>query len=197
MNPHFLYNALTTIEASISVGDTEFAKNYLILFSDLLRKTLDHTRKDAISLEEEIDFLTAYINLNTNKQGSQFSYEFEYNKDEVEDFVFTPPMLVQPFIENALIHGLYHKTDGEKKLTIHIQPKDDHIIWTIIDNGVGRERAKQIGKTHQGISHGIKITVDRIHWMKKRYGSNFSIQYIDLPEGTKVILKTPILDSPS
>ena len=197
MNPHFLYNALTTIEASISVGDIEFAKDYLILFSDLLRKTLDHSRKDVISLEEEIDFLKAYITLNTDKQGSQFSYEFVYNQDEVEDFVFTPPMLVQPFIENALIHGLYHKTHGEKKLTIHIQPGDNHIIWTITDNGVGREKAKKIGKTHQGISHGIKITVDRIHWMKKRYGSDFSIQYIDLAEGTKVILKTPILDLPS
>jgi len=196
MNPHFLYNALTTIEASISVGDIKFAKDYLILFSDLLRKTLDYSRKDVISLEEEIDFLKAYITLNTDKQGSQFSYEFKYNQDEVEDFVFTPPMLVQPFIENALIHGLYHKTDGEKKLIITIQPGDNHISWTITDNGVGRARAKKIGKTHKGISHGIKITVDRIHWMKKRYGSNFSIKYVDLPEGTQVILKTPILDSP-
>lgn len=197
MNPHFLYNALTTIEASISVGDIQFAKNYLILFSDLLRKTLDHSRKDVISLVEEIDFLKAYIALNTDKQGSHFNYEFEYNLDEVEDFVFTPPMLVQPFIENALIHGLYHKTDGEKKLKITIQPKENHIIWTIIDNGIGRTRAKQIGKTHKGVSHGIKITVDRIHWMKKRYGSNFSIEYTDLPKGTQVILKTPILDSPT
>lgn len=194
MNPHFLYNALTTIEASISIGDLDFTKKYLNLFSDLLRKTLDNSRKDVISLVEEIDFLKAYIALNAVKQGNEFNCSFEYEQDEIEDFVLTPPMLVQPFIENALIHGLYHKTNGPKQLTIRVAPKSDHIIWTITDNGIGREKAKEIGKSHKGISHGIKITFDRIYWMKKRYGSNFSIQYQDMEEGTSVILKTPILD---
>lgn len=194
MNPHFLYNALTTIEASISIGDLDFTKKYLNLFSDLLRKTLDNSRKDVISLVEEIDFLKAYIALNAVKQGNEFEATFEYEQDDIEDFVLTPPMLVQPFIENALIHGLYHKTNGPKQLTIRVEPKSDYIIWTITDNGVGREKAKEIGKSHKGISHGIKITIDRIFWMKKRYGNNFSIQYEDLEEGTRVILKTPILD---
>ena len=194
MNPHFLYNALTTIEASISMGDIQYAKNYLTLFSDLLRKTLDNSRKDIINLEEEIEFLKAYIALNAVKQGDNFNCKFIYEQDDIEDFVLTPPMLVQPFIENAMIHGLYHKTDGPKQLTIRIEPKLDYIIWTITDNGIGREKAKEIGKNHKGVSHGIKITVDRIYWMKKRYGSNFSIVYEDLEQGTKVILKTPILD---
>ncbi len=194
MNPHFLYNSLTTIEASISIGDLDFTRNYLNLFSDLLRKTLDNSRKDVISLVEEIDFLKAYIALNAVKQGNEFKATFEYEQDDIEDFVLTPPMLVQPFIENALIHGLYHKTNGPKQLTISVEPKSDYIIWTITDNGIGREKAKEIGKTHKGISHGIKITVDRIFWMKKRYGNNFSIHYEDLEEGTRVILKTPILD---
>ena len=194
MNPHFLYNALTTIEASISIGDIQYAKNYLTLFADLLRKTLDNSRKDVISLEEEIDFLRAYIALNAEKQGDNFQCQFDYEQDEIEDFVLTPPMLVQPFIENALIHGLYHKTNGPKNLSIRIEPKQNYIIWTITDNGIGREKAKEIGKNHKGVSHGIKITVDRIFWMKKRYGNQFSIQYEDLEEGTRVILKTPILD---
>jgi tetratricopeptide (TPR) repeat protein len=194
MNPHFLYNALTTIEASISIGDLDFTKKYLNLFSDLLRKTLDNSRKDVISLVEEIEFLKAYIALNAVKQGNEFRATFEYEQDDIEDFVLTPPMLVQPFIENALIHGLYHKTNGPKQLTIRVEPKSDYIIWTITDNGIGREKAKEIGKSHKGISHGIKITFDRIFWMKKRYGNNFSIHYEDLEEGTRVILKTPILD---
>jgi tetratricopeptide (TPR) repeat protein len=194
MNPHFLYNALTTIEASISIGDLDFTKKYLNLFSDLLRKTLDNSRKDVISLVEEIDFLKAYIALNAVKQGNEFRATFEYEQDDIEDFVLTPPMLVQPFIENALIHGLYHKTNGAKQITIRVEPKSDYIIWTITDNGIGREKAKEIGKSHKGISHGIKITFDRIFWMKKRYGNNFSIYYEDLEEGTRVILKTPILD---
>lgn len=194
MNPHFLYNALTTIEASLSIGDIDFAKQFLSLFSDLLRKTLDNSRQDSINLEDEIKFLQSYIALNVVKQGNNFRCEFDFNQDEIEDFVQTPPMLVQPFIENSLIHGLYHKTEGEKILSIKIEPKDTFIIWTITDNGIGRKNASEIGKTHKGISHGINITVDRIHWMKRRFGDNFSIEYIDLDEGTKVILKTPIIN---
>lgn len=194
MNPHFLHNALMTVDASLTVGDTAFAKNYLTLFSDLLRKTLDNSRQDAVSLSQEIDFLKTYINLNALKQGEQFEYNFIYDVEDVEDFVFTPPMLVQPFIENALVHGLYHKVDGIKQLTIQIQPNKNHILWTITDNGVGRIKSKEIGKTHKGISHGIKITVDRIYWMKKRYANDFSVEYFDLEQGTQVILKTPILD---
>ncbi len=194
MNPHFLYNALMTIDASITTGDTVFAKEYLHLFSDLLRKTLDNSRKDAISLAQEITFLKAYVKLNAIKQGNHFQCDFIYNEEDVEDFVFTPPMLVQPFIENALIHGLYHKTDGNKQLTIKIQPKKNHILWTIIDNGVGRIKSQEIGKTHKGISHGIKITVDRIYWLKRRYGTDFSVDYFDLEQGTKVLIKTPIFD---
>jgi len=90
--------------------------------------------------------------LNALKQGDQFSYHFSYNEEDVEDFVFTPPMLVQPFIENALIHGLYHKIDGPKELTIEIQPKQNYILWTITDNGIGRIKSQEIGKTHKGIS---------------------------------------------
>jgi len=195
MNPHFLHNALTTIDASITIGDTSFAKRYLTLFSDLLRKTLDNSREDSISLAQEIDFLKAYIKLNAVKQGDQFECQFIYDEEDVEDFVFTPPMLVQPFIENALVHGLYHKIGDIKKLTIQVFPKENHILWIITDNGVGRIKSKEIGKSHKGISHGIKITVDRIHWMKKRYGNDFSVEYVDLEQGTEVTVKTPILDA--
>ncbi len=194
MNPHFIFNALTTIEASVSVGDYDFSKEYISMFATLLRKTLDYSRSEAISLVDEISFLKAYIELNKVKQGEDFEYEFIYDEDHVEDFVNTPPMLVQPFVENALIHGLYHKTNGVKTLSIAIEPHDEYILWTIIDNGVGRVKSKEIGKTHKGISHGIKITSDRIKWMKNIYGHQFSIEYTDLDEGTRVVLKTPIVE---
>ena len=194
MNPHFLFNALTTVEASIAVGEINFAKDYISMFAALLRKTLNHSRQDVISLPDEIEFLESYIKLNSIKQGDDFSYELIYDEDHVEDFVRTPPMLVQPFVENALIHGLYHKTNGSKVLTIEVCPKDNYILWVITDNGVGRENSKEIGKTHQGISHGIKITKDRIKWMKNIYGNNFTVEYTDLKEGTKVEIKTPIVE---
>ncbi|MFK8037617.1 MAG: histidine kinase [Crocinitomicaceae bacterium] len=194
MNPHFLHNALTTIDASLATDDIQFAQNYLNLFSDLLRKTLDNSRLDAISLEQEIGFLKSYVELNAIRQGEHFKFEFIYDKEEVEDFVYTPPMLLQPFVENALIHGLYHKVEGEKKLTIEIKPYHNHIVWVVADNGVGRVKAQEIGKTHKGISHGINITKDRIYWLKKRYRNDFSIEYYDLEQGTKVVIKTPVVD---
>ncbi len=195
MNPHFLFNALTTVEASIRLGDTKFANEYISMFSSLLRKTLDYSMLESISLLDEIDFLTSYIKLNATKQGNSFSYTLNYDYEQVADFVNTPPMLVQPFVENALIHGLYHKTDGNKHLGIHIEPHDEFILWTIVDNGVGRKKSQEINRTHKGISHGIKITRDRINWMEKIYGNHFSIEYHDLEEGTKVILKTPIIEA--
>jgi len=194
MNPHFLFNALTTIEASIAVREIDFAKSYISMFADLLRKTLDYSRNDSVSLIDEISFLKSYIDLNSIKQGNDFSYEFIYSNDKVEDFVYTPPMLVQPFIENALIHGLYHKTDGKKQLVVQVQPMEDYIIWTISDNGIGRVKSKEIGKTHKGVSHGIKITSDRVKWMENIYGHQFSIAYKDIDEGTIVTIKTPIVE---
>ncbi|MFT5820528.1 MAG: two-component system LytT family sensor kinase [Crocinitomix sp.] len=194
MNPHFLFNALTTLEASIRLGDTKFANEYISMFSSLLRKTLDYSMLESISLLDEIDFLESYIKLNATKQGSSFHYAVSYDYEQVADFVNTPPMLVQPFVENALIHGLYHKTDGSKQLDIHIEPHDEFILWTITDNGVGRKKSEEINRTHKGISHGIKITRDRINWMEKIYGNHFSIEYHDLEEGTKVVLKTPIIE---
>ena len=194
MSPHFIFNALTTAEASISVGDYDYAKKYLAMFASLLRQTLDYSRNNVVSLEEEINFLKSYIEINSLKQGTNFNCSFLYDKDEIEDFVFTPPMLVQPFVENALIHGLYHKISGDKELSIKVIPKENYILWEIKDNGIGREKSRQIAHVHKGISHGIKITSDRIKWMKNIHGDYFSLEYKDLEEGTLVILKTPIVE---
>lgn len=195
MNPHFIFNSLTTIEASISLGELEFSKQYLQLFSGMLRKTLDYSRSASIPLIEEINFLKSYIELNQLNQKDSFECEFIYDEEEVNDFVNTPPMLVQPFVENALIHGLYHKTSGNKKLTIYVQPEDHYICWIIEDNGIGREKSASIKKQHIGTSHGTKITSDRIQWMQNIYKQQLSVEYIDLEEGTKVILKTPIIEN--
>jgi len=195
MNPHFIFNSLTTIEASISIGELDYAKNYLQVFSGMLRKTLDYSRSSSIPLIDEINFLKSYIDLHQLNQKETFECAFIYDEEEVNDFVYTPPMLVQPFIENALLHGLYHKTSGIKKLIIQIEPEEHFIVWTIEDNGIGREKASSIKKQHVGVSHGTKITADRIQWMQNIYKQQLSVEYIDLKEGTKVILKTPIIES--
>jgi len=193
MNPHFIFNALTTIQAFVTSNDLTLADKFLRIFANLLRKTLENSRKDSISLEEEIVFLKQYTDLQQLKLNEELSVEFNYDEDEVGDFVNTPPMLIQPFVENAFLHGLRHKTTGEKTLTISIDVKEDFILWVIEDNGVGRSAAALIKESHKKKSYGTTITNDRIKWMKNIYKQNFDIQYEDLHPGTRVTLKTPIV----
>ncbi len=193
MNPHFIFNSLTTIQALINSKALKTADKYLRIFAALLRTTLENSRKDQISLEEEIEYLKQYINLQELKLNESLTVNFSYDEDEVADFVYTPPMLVQPFIENAFLHGLKHKTTGDKKLNIHIEVHQDFILWTIEDNGVGRKASAAFQQSHQQKSFGTTITNDRIKWMKNIYKQNFDIQYEDLTPGTKVIIKAPIV----
>lgn len=195
MNPHFIFNCLTTIQASISIGDVKYTQKYLQVFSSILRKTLDYSMKPAIPLIEEINFLKTYIELNQLREADSFLYDFIYDEEEVDDFVNTPPMLVQPFIENAILHGLYPKTEGPKNIQIRVEPKTDFILWTITDNGIGRIKSAEIKKQHSGTSHGTQITSDRIKWMKNIYKQNLSFEYVDLEQGTQVLLKTPIIEN--
>ncbi len=192
MNPHFIFNALTTVEAGISTNDAEFTKRYIHALSKILRRTLDHSRQSSISLTSEIDYLKDYVALYQLKADSAIDCSFIYHEEEVDDFVNTPPMLIQPFIENALMHGLYHKTHGQKILKVKVSPEVNHIIWVIEDNGIGRKEAARISQTHTGTSHGMSITADRIKWLRNIYKTDFSVTYEDLDQGTRVTIKTPI-----
>ena len=198
MNPHFIFNALTTVQAFIETNSTQSANIYIHTFSLLMRKMLDHSRTECIGLEEEIEFLKLYIKMHLLKNPDEIEVRFEYNEDEVGDFVYTPPMLIQPFIENAFVHGLKHKTNGKKKLNIEIEVLEEHIEWIIEDNGIGRKLSASIEKSHKNISHGTNITNDRINWMKNLYKGQFSIRYEDYnsPTGTKVVITTPIVPPP-
>lgn len=200
MNPHFIFNALTTVQALINTKTLSNAATFIQTFSLLMRKTLDHSRVEAIPLVEEIDYLKLYIRMHLLKNPDEVNVQFHYDEEDVSDFVSTPPMLIQPFIENAFIHGLKHKTHGEKQLTISITVHEKHIEWTIEDNGVGRAQSGAIEKSHKNVSHGTSITNDRINWMKNIYQQQFSIRYEDLTDGnsslgTRVILTTPIVAS--
>lgn len=198
MNPHFIFNALTTVQALINTQTLAEANRFIQTFSSLMRKTLNHSRQDAIPLVEEIEFLELYSEMYVLKNAEKIDLKFTYDEDDVNDFVNTPPMLVQPFIENAFIHGLKHKMNGNKKLSVTIDVKEDFIEWIIEDNGIGREKSASIKKSHKSDSHGTNITKDRIKWMKNIYQQQFSIRYEDLLQentavGTKVILTTPIV----
>lgn len=195
MNPHFIFNSLNSIQDLILKGDVEHSYSYITTFSNLVRRTLSYSDKDFIDFEQEIKLIELYLSLEQLRFKKDFSYSIEMNG--IVD-IQIPPMLIQPFIENALVHGLLHK-EGEKKLKISFQLKDS-LICTIEDNGVGREKAKGI-KMRQRSEHesfSSKAIYKRFEILSHVFEGEFGYNYEDLitedgrPIGTRVSLIIPV-----
>lgn len=194
MNPHFIFNSLNSIQDLVLKGDVENSYSYITTFSDLVRRTLSYSEKDFIEFDQEIKLLELYLSLEKLRFKKNFS--FELIKGNVDD-IMIPPMLIQPFIENSLAHGLLHK-EGEKKLKISFELKET-LICRIEDNGVGREKAKAIkqrqNKEHESFSG--KATGKRLEILSNVFEGEFGYSYEDLyqdeaPAGTRVTLTIPI-----
>lgn len=194
MNPHFIFNSLNSIQDLILKGDVEHSYSYITTFSDLVRRTLNYSEKDFIDFEQEIKLIELYLSLEKLRFKKDFIYTIELPAEE--DFL-VPPMLIQPFIENALVHGLLHK-QGEKKLKISFE-LSELLICTIEDNGIGREKAKAIQirqkKEHESFS-GNAIR-NRFEILNNIFKGEFGYTYTDVyqngePCGTKVTLKIPV-----
>ncbi len=194
MNPHFIFNSLNSIQDLILQQDTDASYDYIVLFAQLVRNTLNYSNQDFIPLEKEIEFLDIYLKLEQLRFGDDFSYSIICSD---VDGINIPSLLIQPFIENALIHGLLHKS-GAKKLTIAFKLKNKQLICTITDNGVGREESKKIqqrqGKPHE--SFALKAIEKRLYILKNQYGDDIGYEIIDLKDesiakGTKVIINMP------
>jgi len=193
MNPHFIFNSLNSIQDLVLRQETEKSYDYIVKFSDLVRQTLNFSDKDFIDFDDELKLLNVYLEL----EQLRFPDKFKYNIDKINvEEIEVPPMLVQPFIENAIKHGLLHKT-GEKQLSV-IFEQTDVLICTIIDNGVGRAKAREIKKRQQRSheSFSVKATKSRFEIMQDLYKSHLGIEYEDLyensvPVGTKVVIRLP------
>ncbi len=194
MNPHFIFNSLNSIQDLILKGDVEHSYSYITTFSNLVRRTLSYSEKDFIDFDQEIKLLELYLSL----EKLRFKKELNYSIDikNVED-IMLPPLLIQPFIENSLIHGLLHK-EGQKNLKITFELKDT-LICTVADNGIGREKSKAI-KLRQRSEHESfsgKAIHKRFEILSNVFKGDFGYKYEDLYEnneaaGTKVILSIPI-----
>ncbi|NQY07545.1 MAG: histidine kinase, partial [Flavobacteriaceae bacterium] len=158
MNPHFVFNALNSIQSFIATGDTFNSEIYLAKFSELLRKTLNNSRENTIELSKEIEVLKMYLELEKMRFGDRLDYEISVDNDVETDLVKIPPMLIQPFIENAILHGISPKQGGGKvSLTIKNENLES-IQCIILDDGVGRSEAKNNGH----VSLGTKIVQKRL-----------------------------------
>lgn len=194
MNPHFIFNSLNSIQDLVLQQDRENAYNYISKFALLVRKILHHSDKNLIDIEEEMKILKVYLELEELRFKNDFSFTIEDNG--ITD-IEIPPMLIQPFVENALKHGLLHKS-GDKLLGILFKLSNEVLTCTIRDNGIGRQKSSEI-KLRQNKSHdsfSVKSISNRFDILKDLYGEDIGIVYSDILKnnqvcGTEVILKIP------
>jgi hypothetical protein len=196
MNPHFIFNSLNSIQLLVALDEKEKAQYYLSHFSRLMRMLLESTTKDNLSLADEIDILNRYLEIESLRFNHVFKYTITIDPKINTLATFIPHFLIQPFVENAIWHGLLPKK-GEKNLSIQFQlVADNKIECTIDDDGVGRQFKKQ---TFQKKSLAITFIKQRLDLMNKNLGTNLSLTIIDKqdttgnPQGTKVILHLPII----
>lgn len=189
MNPHFIFNSLNAIKSFNLSNDTEKTDLYLTKFSRLIRQVLENSASEKITLENELNTLRLYLEMEKLRAGDKLNYEIRIS-DEIEPTFFElPPLLIQPYVENAIWHGLLHK-EGGGKVTVSVETLSATSLQiTITDNGIGRKAAAKHTKTTQRPSFGTKLTAERI----KHLGMpNASVNIEDLEEGTRVTLTLAI-----
>lgn len=191
MNPHFIFNSLNSIQHFITTNDKVSALTYLTKFSSLLRQVLESSINLNLILDEEIKLLKIYVELEALRFDESFHFEFDIDPN-LDTFNYEiPVLLVQPFIENAILHGLIPKK-GEKQLTIRFEDSDEFILCSIIDNGVGRSSGK---KDTNRPSRGMSVTAQRINSLNQNLNEDLltieDLMESNQPAGTRVTIKIP------
>lgn len=200
MNPHFIFNALNSIQDYIVLNQKNLASDYLGKFADLIRNYLHFSDTGFISIPEEVHNLNLYLELEKLRFEEQLDYVFKVEESANTDTLTIPTMLIQPYVENALKHGLLHKKEN-RKLKISISKVSDKMIECIIeDNGVGREKSKEINskRSAQHKSFALKATTERLGLLNYGRENKIGVTVIDLHEnneatGTRVVLAIPII----
>lgn len=188
MNPHFLFNSMNAIKHLILTNRPEDAMYYLDDFSGLLRSVLQNSQKETITVEDELDVLELYLSLEKGRLGDEFDYEIILDEREVLSQYLIPCLMLQPFVENAIWHGLRLSHKPRKLLTISFEALDDTLIISIRDNGIGREAAREKNKgdrikTHESL--GQQITQDRLALFNHSHDIKIVLKITDLKEGNE------------
>jgi hypothetical protein len=182
MNPHFIFNSLNTIRYFVLNNENDKASDYLGKFARLLRMVLQNSRENTISLSDELEALRLYLEIESRRFGDSFGFEIIVPDDLDVDGLIVPPLLLQPFAENAIWHGLLHSTNPNKQLRVQIREKEDHCLFTIEDNGIGRQKSLEMknGAAHVKRSFGMKITDKRVELFNKNFSSQIQISVHDV-----------------
>jgi sensor histidine kinase YesM len=201
INPHFIFNCLNSINRMILSGEADDASRYLTKFSKLIRLILENAEDTTVSLKNELAMLESYIQLEALRFKGKISYKISVDATIEPESIHLPSMVLQPFVENAIWHGLMHKENDDKgMIAIVIREEEGRLLCTIEDNGVGREKAKVLREKTilKSKSMGIKITEERLRLLSKEQLKQL-IRITDLKDslnqvlGTRVDIMVPIL----
>ena len=193
MNPHFIFNSLNSIQSFLLYQENEKAEKYLLKFSKLIRATLANSRETFITIEQEIDLLKNYVELEQMRFQNRFDFEITVSDNLYH--IHIPPMLIQPFVENAILHGLSKRTENGL-LQISFTKKDTYIQVRVSDNGVGLNHNKTNSKSGHR-SFGSDITKERMAIYEKNFNKSFRWEMNPNSEnkefpGVEVIIEIPI-----
>lgn len=203
MNPHFIFNTLNSIQSYVLKREKKAAVSYLNKFSKMIRQVLYNSDKSFVILSDEILLLKNYLELEQLRFDAVFEYHFHVDENVDEDFVSVPPMLIQPHVENAVLHGLIPLKERNGRLYISFVQNDPHTIKCVVDdNGIGREAALKIKKQSKNKyrSRGISITKERLSRINEMYKGQLSVTIEDkyhdngTPAGTRVVLIIPVIN---
>lgn len=191
MNPHFIFNSLNAIQHLISESESELALRYLSKFSKLIRLILKNANKNTHTIAEELKILEYYLELESLRFSPKFSYHFDIDPKLTIDTIEIPSMLIQPFVENALVHGLLHK-EAAGYVEIRLIKNEKFLICSITDNGIGREAAaiiqKQKGLVHESMA--VRLSTERVDMLARLSNHKVSIEINDIKDAQGTIIGT-------
>lgn len=200
MNPHFVFNCLNSIQQFIMLNEKEKANKYLTEFAHLIRKTLENSEKKNVTVAEEIAYLRQYLEMEQLRYGDAFNFTIKINETVQADFTEIPAMLLQPYIENSLRHGIRHKTNGKGLIELLFLQENDLLTCVVKDNGIGRAAAQQL-KSAQHIeyqSKGMALTARRIELLNTQANAGIKVLVTDVYDeqgtvtGTQVTIQIPL-----
>lgn len=199
MNPHFIFNSLNSVNSYIAQNNERMANKYLAEFAHLMRLVLENSKTDFVSVSSELDIINLYLKLEHSRFQDKFDYQLEIDPEINQSESQIPPMLIQPYIENAIWHGLRYK-EQKGLLKVILKKENQSIVATITDNGVGREKSQELKTKHQktGSSTGLKNIKNRLDIINEIYKTSYRVIIDDLNKeeltGTIVRIYIPLLD---
>jgi len=199
MNPHFIFNCLNSIQNFLLHNNFEKTNEYLTAFAQLIRQTLDNSSRSSINLENEIKYLNSYLELESMRFAHSFEHSIQLDPAINADNTYIPTMILQPYVENSIRHGLrYRQEDGLKTVKIIFEKRGNTLLCIVEDNGVGRKKAAEF-KSFMHVeyqSKGMTLTADRIAALNRLQEVPITVNVIDMEEagnatGTQVIVRFP------